>query len=361
MIGVVYGTTGELIKLAPVLVRLQSRGSPLLHMTTAQQVEQIPALLDSFRLPQPDVWLGRGAAGRDLRSSRDIPGWLGTVATRFAREARSLRRRMHGDDRPPLLLVHGDTMTTVLGAFIGRTLRLPVAHIEGGLRSFDLRHPFPEEMNRRVTSRLASIHYAPGPWAASNLSRGVIVDTGSNTVRDSLALCRGAGDERPSGEFGIVSLHRFELLNDGALLERTLRTLQEHAADRRLLFVDHAVTVAAIRKHGLGSFFEDGRLTRIPRLGFCDFVALMRDAAFLVTDSGGSQEETYYLDLPCLVHRKRTERQEGIGETSVLSNHDVRVLAEFLDDPSRYRRASDLPTGAPSDVIVEDLVARGYA
>ena len=362
MIGVVYGTTGELIKLAPVLVRLRDRGTPFLSLTTAQQVEQIPQLLDSFDLPQPDLWLGHGARGRDLRKNSDIPRWLATVGSRFARESRSLRRRFAADERPPLVLVHGDTMTTVLGAVIGRTLRLPVAHIEGGLRSFDLRHPFPEELNRRVTSRLASIHYAPGAWAASNLSRGTIVDTGSNTVRDSLALCAGrSGSHTVEGEFGIVSLHRFELLNDRELLELTLRTLQEHTRGRRLIFVDHPVTVAAIEKLGLGRFFDDDRLTRVPRLGFCDFVGLMRDASFLVTDSGGSQEETYYLDLPCLVHRKRTERQEGIGETSVLSNHDASVLADFLDDPSRFRRSSELPPGSPSDAIVADLVTRGFA
>ena len=79
-------------------------------------------------------------------------------------------------------------MTTVLGAVMGRALRVAVAHIEGGLRSFDLRHPFPEELNRRLASTLARIHYAPGAWAASNLRRGDVVDTGSNTIRDSLEL-----------------------------------------------------------------------------------------------------------------------------------------------------------------------------
>ena len=87
----------------------------------------------------------------------------------------------------PLVLVHGDTMTTVLGALLGRSLRVAVAHIEGGLRSYDLRHPFPEELNRRVASRLSRIDYAPGPWAASNL-HGDVVDTGTNTIRDSLDL-----------------------------------------------------------------------------------------------------------------------------------------------------------------------------
>src|SRR5205085_6074229 len=115
---------------------------------------------------------------------------------------------------------HGDTMTTVGGALIGRLLGAEVAHIESGLRSFDIFHPFPEELNRRITSRLATLLFAPGPWAASNLKRGIIVDTGSNTIRDALAMTTKLGEsplEIPSEPYGIVSLHRYELLHDRKL------------------------------------------------------------------------------------------------------------------------------------------------
>lgn len=362
MILVIYGTTGELIKLAPVLRRLVDRGYGYASATTGQQVTQILALLESFDLPQPDLWLARGSGGRDLRSNRDIPGWLATVARTYAGRRRSLRRRLRSGPGDGLTLVHGDTMTTVLGSTIGRSLGLPVAHIEAGLRSFDLAHPFPEELNRRITSRLATIHYAPGPWAASNLSRGTIVDTGSNTVRDSLALCgeRPSSFTPPAERFGIVSLHRFELLNDRTLLAETLQALGAHAAVTPLLFVDHPVTIAALARFDLDGMLAVPGLTRIPRLGFRDFVPLMRTATFLVTDSGGSQEEAFYLDLPCLVHRKRTERQEGLGENILLSDLDIRVLDDFLRDPGRFRRISELEPGSPSDVIVDDLHARGF-
>jgi UDP-N-acetylglucosamine 2-epimerase (non-hydrolysing) len=168
---VVFGTTGELIKLAPVLLRLDARGHPYVLATTGQQVQQIPTFLDGFGLRQPDLWLARGRRGRDLRTSSDIPGWLAEVSRAFRRARRSLRERLGGSPGRPLTLVHGDTMTTVLGGSMGRALRTPVAHIESGLRSYDLRHPFPEELNRRTASRLASIHYAPGAWAASSWTR----------------------------------------------------------------------------------------------------------------------------------------------------------------------------------------------
>ena len=363
MILVVFGTTGELIKLAPVLLRLEARGHRYLLATTGQQVQQIPTFLEGFGLRQPDLWLGRGAGGRDLRTNRDIPGWLGRVLTTFTRRRGSLRRALRDGPGRPLVLVHGDTMTTVLGAAAGRALRVPSAHIESGLRSFDLRHPFPEELNRRLTSRLASIHFAPGAWAAGNLRRPDVVDTGSNTILDSLALVADAPlpVQAPADEpFGVVSLHRYELLNDRALLTRTLETLRETAERTPLLFVDHSVTAAALSRFGLDDVFDE-RLIRVPRLRFHDFVRVERASVFVVTDSGGSQEECFYLDRPCLVHRVRTERREGLGENVVLSGMRDDVLRAFLADPSRYRRRSPLPEASPSDVIVAELERRGIA
>jgi UDP-N-acetylglucosamine 2-epimerase (non-hydrolysing) len=363
MILVVFGTTGELIKLAPVLLLLEQRGHAYSIATTGQQVEQIPSFLHQFGLRRPDVWLGRGARGRDLAVLRDIPGWLGSVARSFRRHRKALRGSLEAGSGQPLVLVHGDTMTTVLGALIGRRLRVRVAHIESGLRSFDLRHPFPEELNRRAASGLATIHYAPGPAAAANL-RGVdVVDTGSNTIRDSLDLVPDADPPfpLPDGPFGIVSLHRFELLKSRSILGETLHVLAESAQRAPLLFIDHPVTAAAIRRFGLEGVFDASRFTRIPRLPFFDFVRVERRSAFVVTDSGGSQEECFYLDRPCLVHRLRTERREGLGENAVLSQLRAEVLREFLADPGRLRRRTTLPAASPSEVIVTDLERRGFA
>jgi len=351
---VVFGTTGELIKLAPVLLRLEARGHRYVLATTGQQVQQIPSFLDQFGLRRPDLWLARGAGGRDLRVNSDIPGWVATVARSWIRERRRLRRT-------PLVLVHGDTMTTVLGSMMGRSLRATVAPIEGGLRSFDLRHPFPEELNRKVATALSRIHYAPGAWAAGNLHRGDVVDTGSNTIRDSLEL---VSDDRPAvtlpeGPFGIVSVHRFELINHRRLLTETIDVLAEAASSTPLLFIDHPVTVAALERFRLLDRFDATAFVRIPRLRFFDFVRVERRSSFVVTDSGGSQEECFYLDLPCLVHRVKTERREGLGENAVLSEMRADVLRDFLADPSRFRRRTELVPASPSDVVVGDLERRG--
>jgi UDP-N-acetylglucosamine 2-epimerase (non-hydrolysing) len=359
---VVFGTTGELIKLAPVLLRLDEREHGYVLATTAQQVQQIPSFLKQFGLRQPDVWLARGAGGRDLQVNGDIPGWLARVTRSWLRHRGPIKNRLRGGRGRPLVLVHGDTMTTVLGSIMGRTLPATVAHIEGGLRSYDVRHPFPEELNRKAATVLSRIHYAPGSWAASNLRRGDVVDTGSNTIRDSLEL---VSDEPlaidvPDGPFGIVSLHRFELLNSRRQLTETIEVLADAARATPLLFIDHPVTIAALERFGLTRHFDDTRFRRIPRLRFFDFVRIERRSAFVVTDSGGSQEECYYLDLPCLVHRVKTERREGLGQNAVLSAMSAEVLRDFLADPARFKRRPELTPASPSDVIVADLERRGF-
>lgn len=361
MILVVFGTTGELIKLAPVLLRLDERGHRYTLTTTGQQVEQIPSFLEQFGLPRPELWFARGAGGRDLCVNRDIPGWFTTVARSFVRHRRGLRRSLLAGPGRPLVLVHGDTMTTVIGAAMGRSLRVPVAHVEGGLRSYDLRHPFPEELNRRLASTLSRIDYAPGPWAAGNL-RGDVVDTGSNTIRDSLELVPPGEPPfaLPPPPFGIASLHRFELLNSRRLLSETVELLAEASQATPMLWVDHPVTSAALARFRLESHFDERRLVRVPRLRFFDFIRVERRSAFVVTDSGGSQEECFYLDLPCLVHRMRTERREGLGENAVLSGLSPDALRAFLADSARFRRGTPLPTESPSDVIVADLERRGF-
>jgi UDP-N-acetylglucosamine 2-epimerase (non-hydrolysing) len=361
VIVVVFGTTGELIKLAPVLLRLDERGHRYLLATTGQQVQQIPGLLEQLGLRQPDVWLARGRKGRDLRVNSDIPGWFANVTRSWLRGRGHLRDELRAGAGRSLVLVHGDTMTTVLGSVMGRSLPAQVAHIEGGLRSYDVRHPFPEELNRKLATALSRIHYAPGAWAASNLRGGEVVDTGSNTIRDSLDLV--SDDDPPIAlpdePFGVVSLHRFELLNNRKILAETIGVLADASSRTPLLFIDHPVTIAALTRFGLDRHFEVD-FVRIPRLRFFDFVRVERRATFVVTDSGGSQEECYYLNLPCLVHRVKTERREGLGENALLSQMRAEVLQDFLADPSRFRRRSPLPVASPSEVIVDDLERRGF-
>jgi UDP-N-acetylglucosamine 2-epimerase (non-hydrolysing) len=365
MIGVVYGTTGELIKLSPLLRRLAERQAPVLTLCTGQQVEQIPALLEDFALAQPDLWLSRGNRGRDLERPIDLPPWLRGVTAALVRHRRRLRSRLRSGSTRPLLVVHGDTLTTVVGAAMGRALGVPVAHVEAGMRSGNWREPFPEELDRRTVARLARTHYAPGARAAANLRamrvRGEIVDTGANTIRDALELVPPSAIEieLPSEPFGLASLHRFELLSRHGALRALLDLLREASRSTPILFIDHPVTAAAIATQELGALFDE-RLRRVPRQRYFRFIALLRASAFLVTDSGGSQEECAHLGHPCLVHRMVTERADGLGGPVVLSRMDLDVARRFLYEPLGYARAPVADRRAPTDVIVEHLESRGH-
>jgi UDP-N-acetylglucosamine 2-epimerase (non-hydrolysing) len=366
MIAIAYGTTGELIKLAPVLQRLEHQRVPLLRLCTGQQVEQIPTMLADFGLSQPDIWLARGSRGRDLERIADLPPWVFDVGLNFARHRREIVSQLRATTEP-LWMVHGDTMTTVLGALMGRSLRIPVAHVEAGLRTGSLRTPFPEEFNRRATAKLAKIHFAPGGLAVENLRaegiRGDIVNTGHNTVYDNLLMIPAGlapGIQVPDEPFGLVSLHRQELLYNRDELGAILRLLRDSAERRPLLFVDHVITAAAVDSAGLGGMFDAERFVRIPRQRYFPFLSLLKTSSFMVTDAGGSQEECAFLGHPCLIHRAVTDRDVGLDGPVVLSRMDPDTVRKFLEDPVRLRTKPPSLGESPSDRILRFLEKRGF-
>jgi UDP-N-acetylglucosamine 2-epimerase (non-hydrolysing) len=363
MIAFVYGTTAELIKIAPIDARLRAMGARPLHWCTYQQAGELPSAAEHLGMPRPDVVLAHGSSGRSLETPSDAAQWLMTLLSTSIREHVDLRRALRSDGREPFVLVHGDTLTTLLGALLGRSLGATVAHVEAGLRSFDLRNPFPEELDRVLTARIARVHYAPSDEAVHNLRkvRGSVVPTYGNTVRDSLHLVPDG--DRPISEslpevYGLVSLHRMELIHDAARFAATMETLAAHSKDVPLLQIVDPVTRQQLDANGLGVLHDGHRFRDLAKLEYFDFVAVLRNASFVITDSGGLQEECAGLGIPCLVHRLKTERQDGIGHNAVLSGFDLSVLRSFLRDPDQYRTTSPRGGPSPSDVIVDDLARR---
>lgn len=371
MLCVIYGTTGELIKIAPLLLEMERSGRSHVTVTTGQQPDQIGDFLEGFGLRQPTYWFARGHRGRDLRQNWHIPGWLLRVFATAIRRRRTIRRLLRSDGTPPLVVIHGDTLTTLVGAIIGRVIwGLPLAHVEAGYRTDTWREPFPEELCRRGASRLATINYASGPHCAENLrrertTRGAIVDTGFNTIRDSVMLAaqseRQASVEIPDEPFGVVSLHRFELLHhQDELFRRTLEILRDSAeSGPPLLFVDHTITAGVLENAGLEGLFTD-RFRRIPRLPYFEFMGILRRSAFLVTDSGGNQQECWQLGHPCLVHRLHTEHADSEDGSVVVSRFDLDVLRSFLAGGWRDLREGARDITSPTALIVADLESRGH-
>ena len=358
MIVFIYGTTAEAIKLAPIVRRLDAQGIPYQHWVTHQHTDSLRKAIPELGFTSPDRVIANGSRGKPLKSPIQMVGWMFDVLRWSVANVRGIRKTL-----PPgsVVIVHGDTMTTVLGTVIGRRLRVPVAHVEAGLRSGNWRHPFPEELDRRIVGRLAHIHYTPTQEASDNLAhqRDVVLTHG-NTAKDAVRDAAGssAAAHAPEDAYGLVLLHRFEFISNAALVAETLRTLDANTPLPLRLIVDQ------YSRDAIEQTIEQLWLTHfqvMPKLEHGEFVAALRAADFVVTDSGGIQQEAAVLGIPTLVHRKVTESREGIGTSAVLSGWDQTVLATFLRT-SRDYRVDDVDAGAsPSDIIVADLIARGLA
>jgi UDP-N-acetylglucosamine 2-epimerase (non-hydrolysing) len=351
----IYGTTAEAIKIAPIARRLDARSIPYESWVTFQHTESLEAIIPELGLREPSQVIAFGNGGKPLTGWRDVWGWLTSIQRWKRRNLRRLRREL-----PPgsVVVVQGDTLTTVVGARLAKRLRVPCAHVEAGLRSGNWRHPFPEELDRRLADRLASIHYVPSPEAAAHLSTHPnVVCTFGNTVVDEV-MDRGREAAKGDAPFGVVLLHRFEFISNREVVEATFRTLAEESPYPLRLVVD------AFSGHGLQetlAAYGDSRFVIQEKLAHPDFIGLLRGASFVVTDSGGIQAEAALIGVPTLIHRKTTEQEEGMGENVILSGWKPEVLSEFLAHHQEYRRETRRPDRSPSDIIVEDLIARGLA
>lgn len=324
---VVMGTRPEVIKMAPVVRAIAADPAFRLRVcVTAQHRQMLDAMLSVFGIrPNADLNV--------MRDGQSLNGLLARVVEGMDTELRS--------HRPDLLLVQGDT-TTVLGATLAAChLRIPVGHIEAGLRSFDPENPFPEEMNRIVVDRLSSLHFAPTRRAAETLRREGIgarkIFVTGNTSVDALlraaALPEGFDDESlrrlpPEAPLALVTLHRRESF--GSALRGVLRALALASEKRpNLLWVYPVHPNPQVQK---AAAFLRGRprFLLVEPLRYPDFVRLMRRSSFIVSDSGGVQEEAPSFATPVLVVRTATERTEFLGRGGVLVGTNPRRLKSAI-------------------------------
>jgi UDP-N-acetylglucosamine 2-epimerase (non-hydrolysing) len=338
-VAAIFGTRPEAIKLAPVLHELTT--SPHFEpriLVTAQHRRMLDPMLAFFGL-EPDHDL-------DLLE----PGQTLTDVT--ARALTGLTELLEREE-PDAILVQGDTTTTLAGALAGYYQRIPVAHVEAGLRTGDRYEPFPEEINRRLVSQLATLHLAPTPAAAANLlGEGVapanVVVTG-NTVVDALQwalerpapeselLCEIDGDVR---RVIVVTTHRRE--SWGERMREIATALAEiAAADPAVLVVLPIHRNTVVRDAILPALGEVANTRVVEPLPYGEFVHLLARSHLIVTDSGGIQEEAPTLRKPVVVLRPATERPEAVhGGSSLVvgTNRDeiVAAVRRLLDDPAAY-------------------------
>ncbi len=275
-------------------------------------------------------------------------------------------------EKPACVIVQGDTTTTFCGALAAFYQGIPVAHVEAGMRTGDLRQPFPEEMNRVLTSRLASLHFAATEWAAGNLRReGVLKEnifvTGNTGIDAVLSLRDPVVPFDPVSfkKIILVTAHRRESFGEGFVrICSALRRLAARA-DVEIVFPVHPnPNVNAIVREQLR---EVPNVRLIEPVDYVRFVLMMQRAHILLTDSGGVQEEGPSLGKPVLVMRGKTERPEAVeaGTARLVGTDEDAIVAEtelLLDDPEEYARRARIHNpygdGRASTRILEVLAAR---
>ncbi|MFQ5558098.1 MAG: UDP-N-acetylglucosamine 2-epimerase [Acidimicrobiales bacterium] len=357
MIHAVIGTKAEYIKTAPVLRELDRRGVPYRLVDVGQHA----ALPREFRAPldvgDPDVRLDtRG----DAENVREAAAWMIRVSRHLLRSRRRIRSEIFGGEPGPCL-VHGDTPSTLLATLIARRAGLPVAHLESGLRSYHLLHPFPEELIRVAVMRRAAVLYAPDGAAVENLRRmkvrGEVVFTGGNTAVD--AVCHAVDPEACSDHSGpgLVAVHRVENLHSSDRLDGLIETLAAAAARGPTRFLVHPPTERALRAAGRWDEVRSAGATVEPLLPYVDFMAAAREARWVITDGGSIQEECAVLGVPTLLWRARTERPDGLDANVVLSNYEPAIIEAFLDDPAAHRRPPRRSGRSPAARVADHLVS----
>ena len=353
MIHIVVGTKAQLIKMAPVMVALRGQGLSYRFISTGQHRETMNDILDNFGLDRPDYSL---YSGDDITSIPSMAVW----SLRILWHTLTRRTEIFGNDRNGIVLVHGDTFSTLLGALMAKLAGLKVGHVESGLRSFNLFHPFPEELIRLLTFRLTDYFFCPGLWAVSNLASypGNKIDTGCNTLADALGFALSSADSgdalMPGTSFGIVTLHRFENIYSRPALERVVKIVERISQTRHLVFILHKPTEKKLREFGLYECLTHlDNIELRPRYDFFRFIRLIVAADFVISDGGSNQEECHYLGKPILLLRKATERQEGLGENCLLSSYNLELAERFAADYQSYKRPPRTQQDSPSQIIAE--------
>lgn len=366
---VVFGTRPEAIKMAPVVSALRARsGIRTRVVVTAQHRQMLDQVLELFDIvPDDDLDL--------MQSNQGLPDLFSRILTGMSRTLKQ--------HRPGLVLVHGDTTTTLATAMAAFFCRIPVGHVEAGLRTGDLQAPWPEEANRRLAAPLCSLHFAPTERARRNLLAENIAASGihvtGNSVIDALlavstriesdpALRQRLDDTLPTLDPRrrtiLVTGHRRENFGEG--LENICGALNDITRERDVQVVYPVHLNPNVQEPVERLLGQNPRIHLIKPLDYLPFVRLMGRAHLILTDSGGIQEEAPALGKPVLVMRETTERPEAVeaGTARLVGRDRERIVQEsllLLDQPAAYAqmaRARNPYGDGKASVRIAEIVDR---
>lgn len=351
----VVGARPNFMKAAPVIRAVHAHGGiaqTLVHTGQHYDANMSDIFFQQLGLPAPDINLGIGSGSHAEQTAKVMLAFEQVVL----------------DRQPDVVMVYGDINSTVAATLVSSKLGIQVAHVEAGLRSYD--RTMPEELNRLVTDQLADILLTPSDDGDANLLREGIpterIHCVGNVMIDTLVrllplAAPPAGvtlDER----YVLVTLHRPSNVDDPDALRRLIEALADLSRQVQIIFPIHPRTRQRLATWGI-DLLSSERFLILDPLGYLQFLALQRDATAVITDSGGIQEETTYLGVPCLTMRENTERPitVTVGTNLLIGRDTARLCTEvrrILDGEAKRGHIPPLWDGNAAQRIV-DIVAAG--
>ncbi len=354
----VVGTRAQLVKISPVLRLAVQTGLRHTVLFTGQHHDSIDDLITDFELTskiiQPEGRSEKSSIGKLLL-------WLPATFYRCNRYIAGAKTR---SKYRPLVVVHGDTLSTLIGALAGRLAGADIVHLESGLSSGKWSDPFPEEMLRRFTFKLTQFAICPNDEASERMhaySGCIVLNTHENTLLDCVRFAlRSDRDLMGEGCDFVVSIHRYHNIFHREALQRIVSEIIELARIGTVWFILHPPTEIRLKKYG---FFEQLRnqdgIRMLPRMPYTEFLELMNKAKAVFSDGGSNQEELSYLGVPTVLYRDRSERPDGLGA-------NIRFRSELENTPAecvksgeieRLRRVARVNDAVqPSQLTVEALL-----
>ncbi len=358
------GTTAELIKVAPVLRELKRRRKKFKIIASNQNVLNFDEL--EFILGKQDIYYKNVLKFTKLPNNLYLRFIIWAIKTfgnfylYFMSEFRNI------DKKNSFFIVHGDTISALLGAVIAKIHGLKLVHIESGYRSFNFFEPFPEEFCRFVVSHLSDILFCPNDWCLNNVknNRGIKISTGQNTVYEScIGTLKLKADYKlnhlNNQKFFLLILHRQEhMMFKKELAKKYLNLLLSFAKkDMKCLFVLHPITEKFLKNENLlEQIKKNQNIITVPRIPYLEFMKVLSKCEFIATDGGSNQQEAYFLGKPCLLLRRYTEQIEGLYSNATLAKDDLNIVEDFLLNYKKKISKRISVKVLPSKIIVDTIL-----
>lgn len=353
------GTEAELIKLFPIMIEMNNQNIPYLVISSGQNNISKSRVLYEANQCKIDCTLSD-----ESNIKKNAIGLLRWFINTFVKGKKIIKKSIQEDLEGSIMIIHGDTVSTVMGALLGKSLKMKVAHIEAGLRSHNWFNPFPEEIDRVITSKFSDYSFAPGNIACDNLKtvKTKVVNTQYNTIVDSLKYSKKmeCKDDKINTllnqKYFVFVCHRQENLSNEHLVEKLVNKVIEKSKSIKCVLILHKITEITLKRLNLyGELLKNENIIMIPRVEYFDFMKLLSNSLFVITDGGSNQEELSYMGKPCLILRKYTERFDGIGENVILFNNDFDKIDSFFEEYESYNRKEIITELSPSKLIIDTL------